>query len=249
MSVLDELMARARRRAAGLAPGAVPASPQRPDFKRAIAGRERMSLIAEFKRCSPSLGAIRAEADIALQVAAYAAGGASAISVLTEPSRFGGSYEDLRTAVETVEVPVLMKDFIVSPRQVELAASIGASAVLLIVRCLSKEQLGELAAASFSTGMAPLIECHDAAELEVALAIDDAVIGINHRNLSTLAVDFEGGRSLVERVPPDRIVVSESGVENPRQVRELRGVADAVLVGTALMRAEHPEEFLREAMA
>jgi indole-3-glycerol phosphate synthase len=227
----------------------VPVATQRPDFKQAFAGKDQVAVIGEFKRSSPSLGAIRAEADISRQVAAYAAGGASAISVLTEPSRFGGSYEDLRTAVETVDIPVLMKDFIVSPRQVELAAVLGASAVLLIVRCLSTTQLRELAAAAVEIGVTPLIECHEAEELEPALAIEDAVIGINHRNLSTLSVDVESGRTLLERVPSDRIVVSESGVESPRQIREYLGVADAVLVGTALMRAADPAAFLKEALS
>ena len=143
----------------------------------------------------------------------------------------------------------MMKDFIVSPRQVELAAALGASAVLLIVRCLSTTQLGELAAAAVEIGVTPLIECHEAEELEPALAIEDAVIGINHRNLSTLSVDLESGRALLQRVPSDRVVVSESGVESPRQIREFLGVADAVLVGTALMRAEDPEAFLQEALA
>jgi indole-3-glycerol phosphate synthase len=249
MSVLNELVAGAHRRVADL--DCIPLATGSPgqSFVQAIAGKDRVSVVAEFKRCSPSLGQIAAAADLARQVMSYVDGGASAISVLTEPTRFLGSYDDLRLAAGTVEVPVLMKDFLVSPRQVELAASLGASAVLLIVRCLESSKLAEMVAACRESRLTPLIECHDAAEIETALGFEDAVIGVNHRDLSTFVVDVERGRGLMQEIPGDRVVVSESGMETPAQVHGLVGLADAVLVGTALMRATSPKEFLREALS
>jgi indole-3-glycerol phosphate synthase len=249
MGVLDELVARAHRRAQGL--GNLPLSNPNPhvDFRDAIAGKDRISVIAEFKRCSPSLGQIRTDADITRQVKNYIEGGASAISVLTEPTRFRGSYEDLRFAVAAGDAPALMKDFVVSPRQVELAASLGASAVLLIVRCLPGPLLGELVESCRQCQLTPMIECHEKDEIEIALEFEDAVIGVNHRNLSTLAVDMERGRELMKSIPRERVVVSESGVQEPEDVRHLRGLVDAVLIGTALMRAARPQDFLQEVLS
>jgi indole-3-glycerol phosphate synthase len=249
MGVLSELVAGAHRRVEDL--DRIPRSVKEPSrsFVEAIAGKDHMSVVAEFKRCSPSLGRISAAADLTRKVMSYIDGGASAISVLTEPTRFLGSYDDLRLTAATVEAPVLMKDFLVSPRQVELAVSLGASAVLLIVRCLESSKLAEMVAACRESRLTPLIECHDAAEIETALGFEDAVIGVNHRDLSTFAVDVERGRGLMQEIPSDRVVVSESGMETPAQVRGLVGLVDAVLVGTALMRATSPQEFLREALS
>lgn len=249
MAVLEQLVAEAGRRAAALPTGRQTSVPrQHRSFRDAIAGRDRIDCIAEFKRCSPSQGPIRPHASVVQQVVAYARGGASALSVLTEPTRFRGQDLDLQLAAAAVSLPILMKDFIVSPRQIEHAATLGAAAVLLIVRCLPGPRLTELAQVCVGFGLTPLIECHDEDEIRRALAFDDAVIGINQRDLGAMTVDPTRGRRLLQAVPGDRVVVVESGIEAPAAVQELAGHADAVLIGTALMRAADPRRFLVDAL-
>jgi len=245
MGVLQELVAAARTRARDLPPAAEDKS-VRADFVGALRGRDRVAVVAEFKRESPSLGALRAGARVEPQVETYARAGAAAISVLCEPTRFGGSIRDLERAAAVVDTPLLMKDFVVDERQVALGARAGASAVLLIARCLDPTQLADLAAACVARGMTPLIECHDAAEVRRALEFAGAVVGINNRNLDSLAIDIAAGEALLPLVPADRVAIAESGYERPAQVRALRGRADAALVGSALMRAGDPAGFLRE---
>ncbi|MGH9389152.1 MAG: indole-3-glycerol phosphate synthase TrpC, partial [Vicinamibacteria bacterium] len=160
--LVDELVSSARERARGIAvrePGGPPSGPSLEAVLRGRRGRGRLEVIAEFKRRSPSLGAI-AEPDLSEQVRRYEKAGAAAISVLTEPTRFGGSYDDLARAVVSVEAPVLMKDFVVDPAQIREAARLGARAVLLILRCLSEEDLAELVSACAHYGLTPLLECH-----------------------------------------------------------------------------------------
>jgi indole-3-glycerol phosphate synthase len=208
-------------------------------------------MIAEFKRKSPSRGSI-GEPDLVEQVRRYESAGASAISILTEPTHFGGSYDDLARAAEAVKVPVLMKDFVVDPRQVEEAARLGASAVLLILRCLSDREVEELISACAAHGLTPLLECHRESEIERALSHPQAVIGVNNRDLETLQIDREIAPRLLARAPADRVVVAESGYETVRDARAVRGLADAVLVGSALMRCPDPEtldKFIREIRA
>ncbi len=251
MSLIDELVASARKRAEALPPRehlpewAARPRPSRPSFREALRGKAHLDVIAEFKRASPSLGAI-AERGLEDQVRRYAQAGAAAISVLTEPSRFKGSLSDLERTVASVEVPVLMKDFVVHPAQIREAAFLGASAVLLIVRCLSREQLSELAQAADELGLTPLVECHHARELERALEIEDAVIGVNNRDLDTLAIDTSLSPRELADVPRERVVVAESGYEHAEDVAELRGVADAVLVGSALMKLGDPTQRIQE---
>jgi indole-3-glycerol phosphate synthase len=245
MSVLRELVEHARARAAALRVPAPEPTGRRASFRDAIAGKAALSVIAEFKRASPSQGAIDADAEVEARVRAYAQAGAAALSVLTEPSRFSGSSDDLRRAAQAVALPCLMKDFVVAPVQVELAAALGASAVLLIVRCLEPSQLADLAAASDALGLTPLVECHSEAELEPALAIDSAVIGVNNRDLDTLAIDPERAPRLLRRIPAERVAVAESGYRAPVDVAPVRGLADAVLIGTALMAQSDPRAFVR----
>jgi indole-3-glycerol phosphate synthase len=245
VSLLEELVHSARERARKL-PNLEPAGrPTGLRFDDALRGKGRLSVIAEFKRASPSLGDI-AERDAAEQVGRYVGAGASAVSVLTEPSRFRGSLEDLEQAVWAVDVPVLMKDFVVDPAQVQAAARMGARAVLLIVRCLGPSQLRELGSACRHYGLVPLVECHDEGELERGLAIEQAVLGINNRNLDTLAIDRSLALRLVDQVPEDRVVVAESGYEEPQHTHSIRGVFDGVLIGSALMMRDDPAGFLRE---
>jgi len=243
--LLDELTAEARRRAADLSSAQVrPCG--RADFAAALRGRGRLSVIAEFKRSSPSEGGIAPEADLESQLACYQAAGAAAVSVLTEPSRFGGSPDDLVRAAACSSLPLLMKDFVVDPRQVLQACTLGASACLLIVRCLEPGQLHELAAACREQRMVPLLECHTAAEVERALEVDDAVLGVNNRDLDTLEIHLERAPELLAEVPEDRVVVAESGYTSAAQAIAVRGRVDAVLIGTALMRAEDPGAFVAE---
>lgn len=244
MTVIQELVDMARERARNLpAEGPVLQQP-RASFTDAIAGKDRLSVIAEFKRSSPSEHEIAPERGVESQVRAYAAAGAAAVSVLTEPSRFGGSFDHLLRAAGATDLPLLMKDFVVSPVQVRMAACLGASAVLLIVCCLERAELAELAETCRTHGLTPLIECHDEAEIATALEIRDAVIGVNNRNLATLQVDRELAPRLLPGIPEDRIAVAESGYEGPDQVQPLRGLADAVLIGTSLMRSPDPAAFI-----
>lgn len=251
MKVLDQLIAEAGERAARLpmplaTPQPVPAD--RANFRQAVAGRDRIHVISEFKRASPSRGAIRPNASVVEMVTAYQEGGASALSVLTEPSMFSGNDIDVKLAAAAVDLPILMKDFVVSPRQIEHAVTLGASAILLIVCCLEPSRLLELAQTSRELGLSTLVECHDEAEIELALQVEDGLIGINQRNLKEMTIDAGRGLRLLQAVPDDRVVVVESGVENPEQIRALHGLADAVLVGTALMCSRDPRRFLTDAL-
>jgi indole-3-glycerol phosphate synthase len=245
MNVLAELVARARERVQSLPDIEPETKPRGLRFDDALRGKERLKVIAEFKQASPSLGDI-AERDVVEQVQCYAEAGASAVSVLTEPSRFRGSLEDLERAARAVPVPVLMKDFVVHPAQIRAAARLGARAALLIVRCLSRSELAELAAACRQYGLVPLVECHNEEEVRRALVIEEAVIGVNNRNLETLEIDRSLARQLLGGIPPDRVAVAESGYEHPSHTHELRGVADAVLIGSALMKGNDPLAFIRE---
>lgn len=236
--------ARAKRLAADPAPGRPERKP--PSFRAAIGGRATLSVIAEFKRRSPSAGAIRDD-DPATRAAAYREAGASAVSVLTDPDAFGGSLEDLQAASSAAGLPVLMKDFIVDPVQIRAGWAAGASAVLLIVRCLDDVRLRGLYEEARSLGLDALVEVHDAAELDRALALENAIVGINNRDLDTLQTDRRRAAALLPRVPAGRIAVAESGYVEPEHLTGLRERADAVLIGTALMRAADPSAFLRAA--
>ena len=244
MGLVEELVLSARQRAGRIAVREPEGPPPGPSLEAVLRGKHRLDVIAEFKRKSPSFGAI-AEPDIDEQVRRYEKAGAAAISVLTEPTRFGGSYEDLSRAVGSVEVPVLMKDFVVDPAQVREAARLGARAVLLILRCLSEADLDELVSACAHYGLTPLLECHRASEIEKALRHDAAVLGANNRDLETLEIDRALAPRLLAEVPGDRVAVAESGYEKAEDVRGLRGLADAVLVGSALMRHEDPAKLVK----
>jgi indole-3-glycerol phosphate synthase len=245
--VLEELIDSARERARKLHDAEPTGKPVGVRFDEALRGKDRLSVIAEFKQASPSLGDI-AERDVVEQVGSYVRAGASALSILTEPSRFRGSLDDLERAARAVDVPVLMKDFVVHPAQVRAAARLGARAVLLIVRCLDPSELRELASACRHYGLVPLVECHGESEIEYGLMIEEAVLGINNRNLDTLEIDRSSALRLLGNIPKDRVVVAESGYEEPEHVEEIRGLADAVLIGSALMKRDDPAQFLLEVM-
>ena len=203
-------------------------------------------LIAEVKRASPSKGLLAERFDPATQARAYAAGGAAAISVLTEPDFFHGSLDHLRAVRAAVDIPVLRKDFLLDPYQVYEARAAGADAVLLICAMLNDHTLRELLALSRSLGMEPLVEAHNADEARRAVAAGAGVIGVNSRDLRTFAVDSDVVWRLRPLVPGDRLFVAESGIADGRDAARARAFgADAILVGEALMRASSPETLAR----
>jgi indole-3-glycerol phosphate synthase len=232
-----------RRRQAHPLP-AVPAPRTRP-FLEALK-RPGLSLIAEHKRRSPSAGAIREDLSLEDVVSAYERGGAAALSVLTEGPSFGGSLDDLRAARGASTLPILRKDFIVDPYQVDEGLDAGADAILLIVAALSRDELRTLHSLAVERGLAALVEVHSSSELEAALEAGATVIGINNRDLRTLEVDTRRTAELLPLVPPGVVTVAESGFSRPEQLAELSvaGV-DAVLIGEALMRASDIEAACR----
>ena len=215
-------------------------------FQEALT-RPGLSLIAEFKRRSPSKGDIAPGAEVASQVAAYERGGAAALSVLTDQRHFGGNLEDLRAARTAASLPIIRKDFIVDPYQLYEAAVNGADAVLLIVRALSDKELASLYAEARALDLDCLVEVHDAEELERALEVDAEVIGINNRDLDEQRVDIQTTFELMPDVPAGKTVVAESGISGREELMELDRVGvDAVLIGGALMTAPDPELKTRE---
>ncbi|WIG61637.1 MAG: Indole-3-glycerol phosphate synthase [Ktedonobacterales bacterium] len=234
---LDELRARAA------------AAPAPRPFREAIhpTPKRAAALIAEVKRASPSKGLLVETFDPVAQARAYAAGGAAAISVLTEPHFFLGALEHLRAVRAAVDVPVLRKDFILDPYQVYESRAAGADALLLICALLDDAALRELLALTRSLGMEALVEAHNAEEVQRALAADARVIGVNSRDLRTFAVDTAIVRRLRPLVPADRTFVAESGIADALGAARARAWgADAILVGEALMRAAAPQAMARE---
>ncbi|MBJ7328651.1 MAG: indole-3-glycerol phosphate synthase TrpC [Solirubrobacteraceae bacterium] len=215
-------------------------------FSEALA-RPGVSLIAEHKRRSPSAGEIREGGDISDIVRAYEAGGAAALSILTEERHFGGSLDDLRAARAACGLPVLRKDFIVDPYQLLEAAAAGADAILLIVAALEPKVLKRLHDEARGVDLDVLVEVHDEQELDVALEVVDAdVIGINNRDLGDFTVDIQRTFELLSDVPAGKLVVAESGFHTRAQIEELERVGiDAVLIGEALMRSEDLEAATR----
>src|SRR4051794_15058821 len=218
-------------------------------FREALV-RPGLSLIAEFKRRSPSAGEISATATVDGQVGAYERGGAAALSVLTDERHFGGSLEDLRAARAACDLPILRKDFIVDPYQLYEAAVNGADAVLLIVRALDEDWLRSLYEEARGLDLDCLVEVHEAGELERALELDADVIGVNNRNLDAGTVDLATTYELMPDVPAGKTVVAESGISGRAELEELERVGvDAVLIGGALMSAADPEAKARELTA
>ena len=239
MKLLDELVVSARNRAEKLPFSGDEFAPHLRSFRDALLVDGRLAVIAEMKRRSPSRSSFRSNLSFAERAQVYEAQGARAISVLTEPSKFGGCLEDLTEVAGACALPVLMKDFVVDVRQVEAARRAGASAVLLIVRILSESELVELLHACEKVGLDALVECHSEAELAVAVKSGARIVGVNNRDLDTLAIDRSRARRLLQS-PLDGIVrVAESGYSQSKDLEGLRGVADAVLIGGALMDASN----------
>lgn len=204
------------------------------------------SVIAEVKRRSPSKGQLAEITDPAALARDYAAGGAAAISVLTEQRRFGGSLEDLRVVRAAVDVPLLRKDFVVDDYQVLEARAAGADLVLLIVAALADDELRHLHDQARELGLTVLVEVHDEAETERAVTLGAELLGVNARNLKTLDVDQDTFGRLAPLVPADRVLVAESGVTSPVDVkRYVAEGAGAVLVGEALVKDGDPQGAVR----
>ena len=259
MSVLDRIVAteraaleRSRHRLpdATLAKLAESAPPTR-DFAAALRRGTAPRIIAEVKRASPSRGVLRADDavgdwDPEGLAAAYEGGGAAALSVLTNVQWFWGHPDHLGACRERVALPALRKEFLLDPYQVDESRWLGADAVLLIAGILEPEVLQRCAARALELSMTALIEVHAEVELEAAMAVDHAVIGINHRDLHSFSMDMDRALRLREQIPTDRVVVAESGLESRADVERLMaGGIEAFLIGGHLAAADDPESVLR----
>ena len=220
------------------------------DALTALAPSDRVKIIAEVKRASPSRGALADIPDPAALAVSYETGGASAISVLTEQRRFGGSLADLEAVRAAVRLPVLRKDFIADPYQVFEARAAGADLVLLIVAALDQEKLADLFRLVTELGMTALVETHSAEDLERALDVGAGLVGVNARNLSTFELDQNLFGELADRIPAGVIRVAESAVKSVADVAHYRRAgADVVLVGEALVIGNDPVSALEEFLA
>jgi len=232
---------------AALAVRAHAASPHRGRLYDALAGTNRLNVIAECKRRSPSKGVLRAEYDPVAIAKAYEEAGAAAISVLTEPTFFDGSLEHLAAVRAAVEVPLLRKDFVVSEYQLLEAKAAGADAVLLIVAALRPAEVKVLHDHATRYGLDALVEVHDARELAIAIDVGARIIGVNNRNLRSLQVDVHASEALIAQVPGGIVAVSESGLKTAGDLVRLRALGyRACLIGERFMTAADPGEALKE---
>lgn len=221
----------------------------RRDFRAALAG-STPAIIAEVKKASPSKGVLAGDFDPARIARQYEAGGASALSVLTDQEFFQGSLADLEAARASVALPVLRKDFTIAPAHVVQAAAHTADAILLIAAILSEREIRDFREAAARYRMAALVEVHDRRELDVAIAAGADLIGVNNRNLNTFAVTLETSLSLAEHIPAGALRVSESGIHNARDIATLRQAGfTAFLVGEHLMKSPDPAAALKELVA
>jgi indole-3-glycerol phosphate synthase len=219
-------------------------------FQAALSRTDRINVIAECKRRSPSRGVLRERYDPVVIAAGYAAAGAAAISVLTEPGFFDGSLDHLTAVRGAVEVPLLRKDFVVSEYQLLEARAAGADAVLLIVAALRPAELKVLHDHACRHGLDVLVEVHDAGELAIAVDAGARIIGVNNRNLRTLQVDVQASEALITRMPADVIAVSESGLKTAADIERLRALGyRAFLIGERLMVAPDPGVALASLLA
>ncbi len=244
MSILERIVAAkhaeiaaAKRRLPKVGLDGVPAVR---DFVGALRAKQP-AVIAEVKRASPSKGLLRADFRPEEIARSYEKAGAACLSVLTDREFFQGAPEHLTQARAACQLPALRKDFLIDPYQIDEARALGADCVLLIVACLQDAEMRELEARALGLGMAVLVEVHDAAELERALALKTPLVGINNRNLRTFETRLETTLDLLPRVPEDRIVVTESGILAPADVARMRAAGvNTFLVGEAVMRAKDP---------
>lgn len=252
-SLLEDILAH-KRREIEAARAALPAklleqrllqAPQPRDFCGALRRATGMAVIAEVKRASPSAGSIRADADPVLVAESYARHGAACISVLTDEKYFRGTLDDLRRVRDAVFLPVLRKDFVLDRYQLLEARAAGADCVLLIAECLDDCRLRELYFAAGELNLDVLVEIHDTENLDRVLELQPPLLGINNRNLKTMATDLEHTLHLAGRIPPETLLVSESGIRSREDVVRLEAAGvRAILVGETLMRAADPGAML-----
>ncbi|MEO8578736.1 MAG: indole-3-glycerol phosphate synthase TrpC [Gemmatimonadales bacterium] len=216
-----------------------------PSFRDALC-RQAVGVIGEVKRASPSKGAINPGLQLDQQLRAYERGGAAAVSILTEPGRFGGSTEDLTNARDSVALPLLKKDFHVEVVQMFEARSLGASAALVIARAVPPARVRELMTAAADVGLEVLLEIRDERELDLALSLNAAMVGVNNRNLETLEIDPKTSLRILPLIPRDVVAIAESGIKSAEDVKRVaQAGADAVLVGSELSGSQDPESAVR----
>ncbi|MBM3659448.1 MAG: indole-3-glycerol phosphate synthase TrpC [Actinobacteria bacterium] len=249
-NVLVEIVESKRAEVAALEPrraaieaAAAAAAPAR-DFLGALRG-PTLGVIAEIKRMSPSKGALAPDLDPVATAQAYESGGASCLSVLTDGPYFGGGESDLVAARGAVGLPVLRKDFTIDRLQIDEARAMGADAVLLIVAALDDPTLADLHGHAVARGLTVLVEVHDDAELDRALALDPHLVGVNARDLASFAEDLSTGERMVDRIPAGTVAVAESAIRSIDDARRMAEAGfDAVLVGEALVRSDDPSRLV-----
>lgn len=249
MGVLERILATKRAEIASMSRSDLPAPPPRRPVELGRRGGP-LKLITEIKRRSPSAGALSTRLGVAERARAYERGGASMLSVLCDSQFFDGSFEHLREAKQATTLPVLCKEFILDEIQLDYARAYGADAVLLIVRCIPAERLKPLVAAARERTLVPFVEVVDEREVELALAAGADLIGVNARDLDTLAMDARRAERVLAALPDSVTRVHLSGVGGEADVRKLLGSrADAALIGEVLMRQDDPEPLLRRLSA
>lgn len=221
--------------------------PSQFDFKKAIQGKQKISLIAEVKKKSPSAGLLNPTFNHLKLAEQYQKAGASCLSVLTEESFFEGSHQYLAEIRKVIDLPLLCKDFILEEYQIEEARHFGADAILLIAAIHSPNKLRTLIKSAKLLNMSVLLEVHTQEELSIAMQLykDNVVIGINNRNLQDLSIDLSNTTSLSSRIPKDYVIVGESGYKSTADISSVLGLVDAVLVGSSLVSGSNPEEFVK----
>ncbi len=246
--ILDEIVRRTEKRVS-LLPASFPEPPSYNRASLASAIRERggrNAVIAEIKCASPSRGTIRRNVDMAQMAGVLAGAGCVALSVLTEPYFFGGAVSDIARVKSAVDIPVLRKDFLIDERQIAESRALGADAVLLIAAVLG-ERLPAFVDLAMDYHLEPLVEVHNTAEAESALATRATLVGINNRNLATMTIDRSTTRLLSGRIrEKGRLIVSESGMRSADDIREMRGYCDAFLIGSSIMSEQQPGKKLEE---
>lgn len=222
-------------------------APESRDFRAAIGGKTGISLIAEIKKASPSRGLLRKDFAPDELARSYEAAGAAAISVITEQDFFLGSSEYLTAVRSSISIPILRKDFIISPYQIYESRAIGADALLLIAAILENTELADFASVTLECGMTPLVEVHNETELEQALNSGADVIGVNNRNLKTMHVDLSTATRLAALVPKEKVLVVESGIRSREDMEHFGSLgADAALVGETIVASPDAGDRIRE---
>ncbi|MEB2313805.1 MAG: indole-3-glycerol-phosphate synthase [Sorangiineae bacterium] len=255
MSLLARILAEKARELPGLRARRLPAPPPRRAVELGRRAGGPLALIAEFKRRSPSAGELSRALSLEERVARYARGGARAVSVLTDGAFFGGRFEDLTAAraaacAEGRALPILCKDFIIDEAQLDAARAFGADLALIIVRCLAPARITRLVGAARERGLEPLVEVVTEDEARLALDAGARLIGVNARDLDTLALDAARAAGVLARLPAQVVAVHLSGLRTPADLAQVAGGrAEAALIGEALMRADDPEPLLAAMVA